>query len=271
MGVNKVEVNGETILDLTSSTVTPETLSEGVTAFNAAGDPITGTQTAVQYGKAQSLTEAQKTQARSNIGAVTLEEVIDSIKVEYPEAHVIYGDVDSSNIITIFGDLADGTYTLKYENEDGTVTEIGNLVVGENVVVYTNYIPISTDDNGNIYNGKGFKEGVRYSTSSKAESALDGAYLSGIIPVANKDVIYLKNVSINANNPTNYNNVVFFNDSKTTVWNMTVDQLKAECSAVVDSNGIVTQFAISAGIGFIRINASYIGTDSILQINDPIV
>ena len=90
MGVNKVEVNGETILDLTSSTVTPETLSEGVTAFNAAGDPITGTQTAVQYGKAQSLTEAQKTQARSNIGAVTLEEVIDSIKVEYPEAHVIY-------------------------------------------------------------------------------------------------------------------------------------------------------------------------------------
>ena len=56
--------------------------------------------------------------------------VVDSIKVEYPEAHVIYGDVDSENNIVIYGELADGTYTLKYELEDGTTTEIGELVLG---------------------------------------------------------------------------------------------------------------------------------------------
>ena len=43
MAVNKVEVNGETKLDLTQDTVTPETLLAGTTAHNAAGEPITGT------------------------------------------------------------------------------------------------------------------------------------------------------------------------------------------------------------------------------------
>lgn len=43
MAVNKVEVNGETKLDLTQDTVTPENLLSGVTAHNAAGNPIVGT------------------------------------------------------------------------------------------------------------------------------------------------------------------------------------------------------------------------------------
>lgn len=43
MAVNKVSINGMTVLDLTADTVTPETLSVGVTAHNAAGELITGT------------------------------------------------------------------------------------------------------------------------------------------------------------------------------------------------------------------------------------
>ena len=47
MAVNKVVLNtpeGEKVLiDLTAVTVTPETLAEGVTAFNAAGELIIGT------------------------------------------------------------------------------------------------------------------------------------------------------------------------------------------------------------------------------------
>ena len=42
MAVNKVEINGETKLDLTGDTVTPETLLSGATAHNAAGVQITG-------------------------------------------------------------------------------------------------------------------------------------------------------------------------------------------------------------------------------------
>lgn len=42
MAVNKVEVNGETKLDLTQDTVTPENLLSGATAHNAAGNHIVG-------------------------------------------------------------------------------------------------------------------------------------------------------------------------------------------------------------------------------------
>ena len=46
MAVNKVEINGKTVLDLTGDTVTPEQLAQGTTAHNAAGEQITGTYTA---------------------------------------------------------------------------------------------------------------------------------------------------------------------------------------------------------------------------------
>lgn len=41
--VNKVDLNGVTVLDLTSDTVTPENLLVGTTAHNAKGETITGT------------------------------------------------------------------------------------------------------------------------------------------------------------------------------------------------------------------------------------
>lgn len=69
MAVNKVEVNGETKLDLTQDTVTPENLLSGATAHNAAGERIVGAVAPVRYDAAQSLTDGQKTQARGNINA----------------------------------------------------------------------------------------------------------------------------------------------------------------------------------------------------------
>lgn len=76
MGVNKVVFNtadGEnTLIDLTNDSVTPETLAEGVTAHSANGDIITGTMpiTNVRYTE-QTLTDEQKAQARTNIGALS--------------------------------------------------------------------------------------------------------------------------------------------------------------------------------------------------------
>lgn len=43
MAVNKVVYGGETLIDLTGDSVTPETLTEGVTAHSANGEQITGT------------------------------------------------------------------------------------------------------------------------------------------------------------------------------------------------------------------------------------
>ena len=42
----------------------------------------------------------------------------------------VYGYVDENNAIVLTGNLADGTYIFKYENTDGSATEIGTVTVG---------------------------------------------------------------------------------------------------------------------------------------------
>ena len=69
MGVNKVIYDGDTLMDITDSTVTEETLMEGAVAYNAAGERIVGGLSPVLYTP-QELTEKQKAQARENIGAM---------------------------------------------------------------------------------------------------------------------------------------------------------------------------------------------------------
>lgn len=43
MAVNKVVYGTTVLIDISDSTVTPETLAEGVIAYNAAGEMIVGT------------------------------------------------------------------------------------------------------------------------------------------------------------------------------------------------------------------------------------
>ena len=71
---NQVQLGNKTLMDITDSTVTPETLLEGETAYNAAGEFIIGTGSlgAVRYDSTQELTDEQKAQARTNIGAEAL-------------------------------------------------------------------------------------------------------------------------------------------------------------------------------------------------------
>lgn len=43
----------------------------------------------------------------------------------------VIGTLDESNNILLSGNLTNGIYILKYENEDGTYTEVGSLTVGK--------------------------------------------------------------------------------------------------------------------------------------------
>ena len=136
----------------------------------------------------------------------------------------------------------------------------------------TNYLPISTDDDGNIYNGVGYKTGVRYSASSKSETAATGGHLSGWIPIDWTDTVYLGNISVSSSGATNMNNIVFMNKEKTDVFNQTIAQLQEGGDAVLDDNGNLVQFYCdNRSNGWFRINASYIGPDSLVTINEPIV
>lgn len=111
----------------------------------------------------------------------------------------VFGRVDAENNIILTGALADGTYTLKYEDAEGKLTEIGVLSMAS----YTNQIPISTDTDGSIYNGVGYKEKTR-GNSSGVPADLDNpdasnpAFFTGFIPCKQGDRIRLKNCYIYA-------------------------------------------------------------------------
>lgn len=115
----------------------------------------------------------------------------------------VFGRVDAENNIILTGALADGTYTLKYEDAEGNVTEIGTLVHDADAPTYVNQIPISTDTDGSIYNGVGYKEKTR-GNSSGAPADLDNpdasnpAFFTGFIPCKQGDRIRLKNCYIYA-------------------------------------------------------------------------
>lgn len=109
----------------------------------------------------------------------------------------VFGVVDANNIITVTSQLSGGTYTLKYENADGVLEDIGTIVVGGgNAPKYTNQIPISIDTDGKIYDGDGYAEGVRLSSSAVITSA-SGYCLTGFIPcVGGVDVVRMKNITV---------------------------------------------------------------------------
>lgn len=145
MAVSKVELtNGEVLMDLTSDTVTPETLAEGATAHDAAGNLVRGVMatTSVLY-TAQALTEEQQAQARENIGAV-------------PTSRTINGKALSGNISLSASDVGarPSTWT-------PTAANVGAVPTSRTV------------------NGKALSANITLSASDVGATTKDGAFTHG--------------------------------------------------------------------------------------------
>ena len=82
----------------------------------------------------------------------------------------VFGYVDENNTIVLNGKLADGTYKLKYEMENGTTVDIGNMVLDTNV-----YYSVTTNlTNCTINNSaKSVVEGDSYSATISANSGYE--------------------------------------------------------------------------------------------------
>lgn len=101
-------------------------------------------QKAIDYAlKVPQLSEAiadllPKNQGEENVGKILVVGTDGNLTlIDMPEGGAsgdVIGVLDESNNILLTGNLADGTYTLKYENADGTYTEIGTLEVGDAVI-----------------------------------------------------------------------------------------------------------------------------------------
>lgn len=99
------------------------------------------------------------------------------VLVPMPEGGVagdVVGSVDESNNILLTGDLADGTYSIKYEMEDGSIVNIGSLVVsGITYVTVTNNLTNCTNSNSAT-------QAVKGESYSATITAVSGYELSSV-------------------------------------------------------------------------------------------
>lgn len=142
---------------------------------------------AVRYNTAQNLTEAQKAQARINIDAIkgsdlTLAFHSDGLLyvfvngspvgegIDVAAGGDVIGYVDADNTIVLRGNVPDGEYIVKYELDNETI-EIGELVIGEVVTIYTitNNLTSCTNSNTAIT----IEEGSSYSATIMANSGYE--------------------------------------------------------------------------------------------------
>ena len=107
MAINKVEYGGDTLIDLTSDSVTPENLLSGVTAHDASGKKITGTFDSNKY--------LEKTGDASDT-TVTFVQATNRANISSKEKFsVIMG-----KIAKFFADLKTVAFTGKYSDLSGT-------------------------------------------------------------------------------------------------------------------------------------------------------
>lgn len=145
MAINKVVLNDVVKLDLTGDTVTADKLSEGVTAHDAAGNPITGTMNVTTP------TLTVKTNAGASVTATK-----GSLSVS--------GTADSSGSCVL--ELPEfGEWTITSSLSGNTATVIANVLASYNEKAYT---VISASISGNLSSSSGYVKinGTTYSSET---------------------------------------------------------------------------------------------------------
>lgn len=168
-----------------------------------------------------------------------------------------------------------------FDNRKIYVVRVGRgesqeITITCNIVSYTNVLPLATTNDGvTIYNGTGYKENTRWSSSGNTENtgaSYAGVYLTGYIPVTAGDVIRLKNVTMpNTNGNTCYIHM-FKTLTDSNESNHNNASIASNYSGVWDDAGNLVEFTLptTSGVKFIRIQCGGITADSIITINEPI-
>lgn len=228
-----------------------------------------------------------------------LQEVIDADRKSIVQQVIdalgtpVFGRVDEDNNIILTGALADGTYTIKYEDAEGNTTTVGTLNAS-GVVTYTNMLKEAVGTDDKPYNeGQGWKANTRLN-SSGAEASYDGIEVTGFIPVKFGDTIYFYNITCGATTASPANGqqyLSFYNADKAMIANMQVsgyynsywnDSNKVNGGMHADGN--IAWFHLGATFGafisskggsadnvrYFRISCEEINDSSIITINETV-
>ena len=107
----------------------------------------------------------------------------------------IFGYVDENNNIILNGNLTDGSYTVKYEMEDGSLMDIGDLKFSPDDFV--NLLDSAYDtDLTTVYNGVGYASNVKWSNTDQTIVTGTKCTLTGLIPLGKSgDVFHVRGVA----------------------------------------------------------------------------
>lgn len=149
-----------------------------------------------------------------------------------------------------------------YSNGTISISAVtGDVVITAVASGFTNQIPISIDSSGAVYNGIGYKEGYRISTSSGNESAASGMSVTGFIPVPASATIYIKGIDLTSGNST----MAWYN----TAFKFISGTYCNNAFEAADANG-VRKKTFSNGVAYVRISGAF-GDNPIITINETIV
>lgn len=136
---------------------------------------------AISFAKVQTLTEAQKEQARENIGATSENFVVTELAKREQLKPEFANSVEECTDATKLYVLPDGFIYASM------------LVETPGGASYTNLVPTSTDTDGSVYNGTGYKDNARLSSSGGVSgTAQNGSVVTGFIPYKYGDIIRIK-------------------------------------------------------------------------------
>lgn len=147
--------------------------------------------------------------------------------------------------------------------------------------MYVNQIPLSTDADGNIYNGVGYKEGLRLGSDGvETSDNATGVYITGFIsdgsgePISGKWIRF-KNLSFNKNDDTGKNRIILYDADKNFLQQVNCNSTAQFGSTVVDESGnwISAQFSLNLStISYMRLCTVHpIDSTSIITITDELV
>lgn len=138
---------------------------------------------------------------------------------------------------------------------------------------YTNQVPISTDADGNVYNGTGYRDGYRL-TDDWADKAAEGYTATGLIPCKGSDTIRIKGVEWPQTDAVGCY-VSLYDASKTLLVRVRANNTTAWLTPTYDnSTGVITMSLSKNGnagsMAYVRFSFLGSGADAILTINEEI-
>ena len=160
-----------------------------------------------------------------------------------------------------------------YSNGTITIAEVtGDVIITAAASNYINQVKISTDTDGTVFNGIGYKETTRINSSGAAVT-YSGTDCTGFIPAVRGDILRFKNVTFK---PGEQVVVARYTSAKaylTMSYFSTTDSMSA-WSPVYAADGNITQLTIPSGVGsaavYFRFAMQDINEDSIITVNEEI-